>query len=69
MGTYPLANGQTYKYDMPVEEAGNMLVGAAAVCAYENQLCTDDFAGHFSHNAEATSSRCSLSLTDKVQEI
>ena len=79
VGTYPIANGQTYKYDMPVEEAGNMLVGAAAVCAYENsteyakahwdvmttwvdylcefgldpenQLCTDDFAGHFAHNA------------------
>ena len=79
VGTYPLANGQTYPYDMPVEEAGNMLVGAAAVCAYENsaayakehwdvmttwtdylcdfgldpenQLCTDDFAGHFAHNA------------------
>ena len=79
VGTYPLANGQTYKYDMPVEEAGNMLIGAAAVCAYENstdyasehwdvmtvwadylceygldpenQLCTDDFAGHFAHNA------------------
>ena len=79
IGTYPLANGQTYKHDMPVEEAGNMLVGVAAVCAYggsaeyakehwdmmtvwanylcefgldpENQLCTDDFAGHFAHNA------------------
>ena len=79
VGTYPLANGQTYPHDMPVEEAGNMLVGAAAVCAYENsaayakehwevmttwadylcefgldpenQLCTDDFAGHFAHNA------------------
>ena len=79
VGTYPLANGQTYPHDMPVEEAGNMLVGAAAVCMYENsaayakehwdvmttwveylcefgldpenQLCTDDFAGHFAHNA------------------
>ena len=79
IGTYPLANGQTYRFDMPVEEAGNMLVGAAGVCAYENdlsyakehweamtvwadylceygldpenQLCTDDFAGHFAHNA------------------
>ena len=79
VGTYPLANGQTYPHDMPVEEAGNLLVGAAAVCVYEgsasyakehwevmttwvdylcefgldpeNQLCTDDFAGHFAHNA------------------
>ena len=79
IGTYPIGNGQTYPHDMPVEEAGNMLVGAAAVCAYENsteyakshwdvmttwvdylcefgldpenQLCTDDFAGHFAHNA------------------
>lgn len=79
VGTYPLANGQTYRFDMPVEEAGNMLVGAATVCVYdndpsyakehwevmtvwadylceygldpENQLCTDDFAGHFAHNS------------------
>ena len=96
VGQYPLANGQVYglnkttgelmeNYQMPVEEAGNMLLCVAAVMKYGkeigkkffeenkailkqwaeyltkfgydpgNQLCTDDFAGHLSHN-------CNLSL-------
>ena len=79
LGTYPIANGQVYGGDMPLEEAGNMLTLAAQLCKLdgntsyvdkywrvittwadylsdngqdpENQLCTDDFAGHWAHNA------------------
>lgn len=78
MGTYPIADGQTYGGDMPLEECGNMITLAATLCIIDgntkyvdkywdlitewvqylvengqdpaNQLCTDDFAGHWAHN-------------------
>lgn len=97
---YALPAGQeiyTEKYQMPIEECGNMLAMSAAVYLIEgdadfftehleqnliwadylfkhgqdpeNQLCTDDFAGHLAHNVNLSlKAITSLALFGKALE-